>query len=144
MKFLAFLNFLIFLSIAILHFYWAAGGQKLLDAALPTTTGNKKLFMPGRFATLAVAAGLLMFAVISLGAMSVPGTFIKQRYLLYGNAFIGLVFFLRAVGDFRYSGFFKKIKNTPFANADTRYFTPLCVVISFVAFIIALKLYPAD
>jgi Protein of unknown function (DUF3995) len=37
------------------------------------------------------------------------------------------LFLLRAVGDFRYAGLFKKVRGTRFAKADDRLFTPLCI-----------------
>ena len=37
---------------------------------------------------------------------------------------------LRAVGDFRMVGFWKTVRDTPFARWDTRLFSPLCVAIA--------------
>ena len=43
------------------------------------------------------------------------------------------VFAIRAIGEFRYCGFFKKIRNSEFAYWDTRIYSPLCVVMSALA-----------
>jgi hypothetical protein len=40
---------------------------------------------------------------------------------------LAIVLIIRAIGDFKYVGFFKRIKNTPFARYDTQYYAPLCL-----------------
>jgi len=44
-----------------------------------------------------------------------------------------IVFAARAVGDFKYMGFFKSVKGTKFALWDTRMYSPLNVVLSVLA-----------
>jgi hypothetical protein len=141
---LSIINALIFMAIAALHFYWAMGGHKWADAVLPEMPGNaKKLFMPSKLITLAVASGLLFFAFISLGAVSLFSSFLTGDFFVYGNAVVGFIFLLRAIGDFRYAGFFRKVKDTLFAKNDAKYFTPLCIVISLIAFLISYISYTA-
>jgi Protein of unknown function (DUF3995) len=141
---LSIINALIFIAIAALHVYWAAGGSKWADAVLPEMPGNaQKLFIPGKLITLAVAVGLLFFAFISLGINGLFSSFLSNRFFLYGNAVVGIIFLLRAIGDFKYAGFFKKVKETMFARNDTKYFTPLCTIISIIAFLICFILYTA-
>lgn len=141
MTVLAILNFLIFLALALLHIYWVFGGTIFMNAVLPETESNKKLFIPGKLITIAVAAGLLLFAIISLSASSLFDSYINKNYTLYGNAFIGFIFLIRAIGDFKYAGFFKTVKQTVFAKNDTNYYSPLCSFIALIAFIITYKLY---
>jgi hypothetical protein len=43
---------------------------------------------------------------------------------------LAMIFALRAIGDFHWVGFFKSVRHTPFARNDTRFFSPLCVVIA--------------
>jgi hypothetical protein len=139
---LSVINAFIFTAIAALHFYWALGGRKWADAVLPEMQGNaKKLFIPGKLTTLAVASGLLFFAFIASGALSLFSDFLTDNFFVYGNAAVGVIFLLRAIGDFKYAGLFKKIKDTLFAKNDTKYFTPLCIGISFIAFLIAYILH---
>jgi Protein of unknown function (DUF3995) len=141
---LSIVNALIFIAIAALHVYWAAGGRKWVGAVLPEMPDNaKKLFIPGKLITLVVAAGLLLFAFISLGAVSLFSGLLSNRFFLYGNFAVGIIFILRAVGDFKYAGLFKKVKSTLFAKNDTKYFTPLCTGISIIAFLITFILYTA-
>ncbi len=141
MTVLAILNSLIFIALALLHIYWVFGGTSFMNAVLPETEGNKKLFIPGKLITIAVAAGLLLFAIISLSASSLINSYINKNYTVYGNAFIGFIFFIRAIGDFKYAGFFKTVKQTVFARNDTNYYSPLCSFITLIAFIITYKLY---
>ncbi|KRE83053.1 hypothetical protein ASG89_13045 [Paenibacillus sp. Soil766] len=37
---------------------------------------------------------------------------------------------LRAIGDFKYLGFFKKVKHTSFSYYDTRFYSPLCLFLA--------------
>ncbi len=46
---------------------------------------------------------------------------------------------LRAVGDFRLVGFFTRTRGTVFARLDTPVFSPLCLVLSFGVFHVALS-----
>jgi hypothetical protein len=135
------INTAIFLALSGLHFYWAYGalfGKKMEGAAavLPETEG-KPLFIPGPFATFVVAMGLLFFAEISSFGLI---DFLSCKYfspiIPYGNLAISIIFLVRAIGDFRYVGFFKKTKTTKFAINDTKYYSPLCGIISVLAFIL--------
>lgn len=133
------INTTIFTGLAILHFYWAAGGKKRLESSLPETIEGKKLFVPGRAFTIAVAVGLLIFAFITISSL-LKNT-IPEAISVYGNIAIGAIFLLRAIGDFKYVGFFKKVNNTAFAKNDTLFYSPLCILLSIIAFIISYKLY---
>jgi hypothetical protein len=53
-----------------------------------------------------------------------------------GMWIIVLTFLIRAIGDFNYVGFFKKQKKTIFGKADTKFYTPLCLTIAILAFIL--------
>ncbi|MBK7465823.1 MAG: DUF3995 domain-containing protein [Saprospiraceae bacterium] len=46
---------IIFFSLSGIHVYWLFGGQRGLEASIPVTVENEKLFMPGKFATFLVA-----------------------------------------------------------------------------------------
>lgn len=136
----AFVNTLIFLFISLLHFYWAAGGRWSMGAVLPTSLQKDAIFTPGKWATAMVATGLLLFAFISLSSTGIF-LFIPEKFSFYGNLIIAAIFLLRAIGDFKYVGLFKKIISTPFAANDTRIFTPLCMMIMLMAGIISYQLY---
>ncbi|WP_369124978.1 DUF3995 domain-containing protein [Enterobacter asburiae] len=47
-----------------------------------------------------------------------------------GNWVVVVLFLLRAVGDFKIVGFFKKIRRTEFSKYDSLYYSPLCLYLS--------------
>jgi len=135
---IAILLFIIFLFLASLHIYWAVGGRWGWTAAVPTREDNARLFSPGPIATLLVAAGLLLMGLIVLikgGLIPLALPMLIDRYACWLIAFI---FIGRAIGDFRYIGFFKKLTKTEFAKNDTRYYSPLCLIIGILTILLAL------
>jgi hypothetical protein len=136
---IAILLIAIFLFLSGVHIYWALGGKWASDVAIPTSGSNKKLFTPGPIATIGVAVGLLIFAIMTyikvLYIGSNEGMIISSVKDL-GMWIIVLIFLIRAIGDFNYVGFFKKQKKTIFGKADTKFYTPLCLTIAILAFIL--------
>lgn len=127
----------IFLSIGILHLYWAVGGKKWIDIALPKTGTGQLLFKPGTAETIIVALGLFGFAgIIGTKAHFISLILWNENYLSYATALIGFLFLIRSIGEFRYVGFFKKIKHTDFGKMDTFYYSPLCFMIAIICLII--------
>lgn len=119
-----------FFGTGLLHLAWAFGWRWGLASALPEVSGRPAL-APSRAATLTVAAalsaaGLLVLAHAGALPSALPRTW--TRILL--NVGAG-VFALRAVGDFRLVGFFKRVRGTRFATADTFLHSPLCVAVAF-------------
>jgi DNA-binding LytR/AlgR family response regulator len=55
----------------------------------------------------------------------------------YGDWAIGIIFLLRAIGDFKYFGFAKRIRHTDFALYDTKIYSPLAFAIATASFVIA-------
>ena len=54
----------------------------------------------------------------------------------YGLYVVASIFLIRAIGDFNYVGFFKKVTTTEFAINDTKYFSPLCLFLGVVGLLI--------
>ena len=106
----------VFALLAMLHFYWAVGGQTGKIAAIPEHDGIP-VFRPSRAGTAGVGLVLLGAAAIVLMHLEV---------LLAGGA---AVLMLRAIGDFRLVGFFKRVRGTAFARADTLLYSPLCLAL---------------
>jgi hypothetical protein len=130
---LALINAVLLLAISALHVYWVVGGQWGRQVALPELAG-KAAFRPGPVATLVVALGLAAFALLHLARVGWLPIDLPPRLSQYGLLAVGLIFFLRVIGDFRYVGYFKRITDTPFARMDTAYYIPLCLVLSINAF----------
>lgn len=135
---------LIFLLLSAIHIYWALGGKRDSGTVIPTRDDHTKVMMPGMVPTLTVALGLLFFgAVVFLNSFEanvrdIPGIGLIRKY---GLGAIAGIFILRAVGDFNYVGFFKKVRNTAFARNDTRYYSPLCLLIGILSIILELGIF---
>jgi len=115
--------------LGLIHVYWAAGGAIGKGAAIPTRDGNPMLH-PTPLTTSLVAIALLALAAliaIKIGWIAAHGIEGSVRAGLWIGA--GL-FLLRAVGDFRYVGFFKRVRATRFARLDTLIYSPLCLLLA--------------
>ena len=132
----------IFLFLSGIHFYWGFGGQWGNEAVIPTKDDNVKVMMPGIVPTFIVALGLLCFGLVVL-MNSVELDFKLPLWLdivhKYGLWVIASIFILRAIGEFNYVGFFKKIKHTKFGKNDTKYYSPLCLTIGILTIIMILN-----
>lgn len=134
---IAFLLSLVFLFLASMHIYWALGGRWGSDAAIPAKEDATKVFTPGPLPTLIVAVGFLVLGLLVLITSRVIEYELPPVIDHYALWFITAVFFLRAIGDFKYVGFFKKITKTKFAQNDSRFYSPLCLVIAILTAILA-------
>ena len=130
---------LIFLFLSSIHFYWAFGGKWGTEGVYPSKADGNPMRPPTVTATLIVAVGLLLFAVFY---MMKAGFFSVQLPLLMDKNGLWIltgIFILRAIGDFNYLGFFKKVKNSKFAVNDTKYYAPLCLIIALLTLILQLN-----
>ena len=121
------LNTIIFLSLSLLHVYWAAGGKWAATQVLPQMEGERKVFVPGAGMTLVVAAGLLFFSALNAVNLYYDRS---QPVFRYGLLAVGLIFAVRVVGDFKYIGVTKSVRDTTFARNDNRIFIPLCLYLA--------------
>lgn len=135
---LSIILFAIFSLLALLHFYWAAGGRWGFYTALPTDAKGELKFEPGAMASAIVGAGLLFLAISYVDFIwTCHGTvwITIKNYLGFG---VAVIFFMRAIGDFNLVGFFKKIKHTKFGKKDSSFYSPLCLLISILALAVEL------
>ncbi|AOP34893.1 hypothetical protein A0128_14190 [Leptospira tipperaryensis] len=120
-----------------IHFYWLVGGQTGGSKVIPELNG-KPTFRPGKLSTALVGILLFCAALLPIGlTLEIPFG-IPKTLFHYGTFFLSVVFLLRAVGDFRMVGFFKSIRDTTFAKYDTKYYCPLCLLISTLLFFSAI------
>lgn len=126
----------ILLLAAATHAYWAARGPHGLAAVVPDR-GGKPLFRPGRIGTALVAFALLAAALLvaeqTLGFMPA----VSSSSTAVGCWILAVLLLLRTVGDFRYVGLFKRVKDTVFAYWDTAAYTPLCLLLGVATVFIA-------
>jgi hypothetical protein len=119
----------VFVLLALWHFVMAQRTTAGDSAAVPSADG-KPLFVPSRKATVMVGLVLLLFAglVAATGGMvavGLPGVALSG--LSYALA-LGLV--ARAIGEFKYVGFFKRVRGSRFATLDTLVYSPLCLLLA--------------
>lgn len=122
-------------AIALLHAYWglvAVGGAGRRSVAIPEVEG-RPLFVPTRAACFAVALALAAAGYLLLVRAGIAPSFGLPWLGVAGAAIVGAVLILRAIGDFRYVGFFKRVVGTDFATLDTRLFSPLCLALGALA-----------
>lgn len=99
-----------FTIIAMLHLAWALGVEFDIRNVVPFVDGQP-LFTPGPAGTFVVALVLFGFAAVSLG-LGVPAL-VPDGYgssLRISGSAIGIILLIRAVGDFKHAGFFKRMK----------------------------------
>lgn len=136
---IAIILFLIFLFLSSIHFYWGVGGRWGSEAVIPTKDDNVKVMMPGLLPTFIVAFGLFGFGLFILIKSGLINFDLPHWLSNYGLWIIASIFILRAIGEFNYVGFFKKMKHTKFGQRDTKYYSPLCLLIGVLTIIIELN-----
>ena len=135
---LSILLFLIFVVLGGFHFYWLFGGSWGVDQVIPKKSNDD--ITPGipKLATLVVGVGLILFGLVYLMKSGLIVYKTDLSIIYYSYWIIPFIFILRAIGEFKYVGFFKTIKDTKFARADSLWFTPLCLGIGIMGMLILL------
>ncbi|MEH7464418.1 DUF3995 domain-containing protein [Bacillus thuringiensis] len=127
----------ILVFISLIHMYWVCGGSWGSKVVLPMKKDSDEYaFVPRKIGTFAVALAILWFAMILLAQSGYLDFWNPSRYTKWGCMTLAGIFFLRAVGDMKYVGFFKKVKGTKFSVYDTWLYSPLCLYIAFI-FVVA-------
>jgi hypothetical protein len=122
----------ILLTVAGVHVYWAAGGKAGKGAAIPSANG-RAVIKPSASATAMVAVGLCATAALlalRIGWLDLPALPGNSVVVRIGTWLMAAVFALRAIGDLRYVGFFKRIRDSRFARLDTLAYSPLCACLA--------------
>jgi len=108
------------------HVYWLLGGRRGIQVAVPSWRGEP-LFRPSKMATAVVATLLTAMGVFVFQLGGFGRSMFTGWQFWYGGWGIGLLFILRAIGDFKWLGFFKRKKGTLFAHWDSILYAPLCL-----------------
>lgn len=127
---LSILLFLVFVVLGGFHFYWFFGGKFGFAKVIPSKGEKPNSLSIPKFATLIVAFVLSSFGLLYLLKVDFIRLQLPTWITDYAYWVIPSIFLLRAIGEFNYVGFFKKIKGTEFANADSKMFSPLCLLIA--------------
>ncbi|MFD1736859.1 DUF3995 domain-containing protein [Bacillus salitolerans] len=127
-----YLSVIILGLVSVLHFYWVFGGTWGVQAALPEKVEGGSVFTPRWIETLFVAVGLIGVAFILLAQNNLISFITPNSFTKWSSIILTFIFFLRAIGDFKYIGFTKRIKNTTFSKYDTKLYTPLCLYLALI------------
>lgn len=121
------LNLLISIVLVFLsgvHFYWAIFGIRDIAAVVPTRVGSNKVLSPGKWGAALVGVVFLLFAFVFANKVV---RLLEIDFLSYVALGIGILFLARAIGDFNYIGFTKRVKNSKFSSLNTKYYSPFCL-----------------
>lgn len=127
-----YLSIIILGLVSVLHFYWLFGGKWGLQFSLPEKVEGGAVFTPRWIETLIVAIGLIGMAFILLAQNNLIPFFTPNAFTEWSCIIITFIFLLRAIGDFKYLGFSKRIKNTNFSRCDTKFYSPLCLFLGLI------------
>jgi hypothetical protein len=119
----------ILVLLAAIHVYWAFGGTAGRAGAVPSS-GGRAVLAPTPAMTLAVGVALFVMAVVVGAAGGLIATPVPAGAVRAAAGLLAVVFAARAIGDFRYVGVFKRVRDSRFAALDTRVYVPLCVALA--------------
>ncbi|MFD0682027.1 MULTISPECIES: DUF3995 domain-containing protein [unclassified Paenibacillus] len=129
----------VLLLLALIHFYWAAGGKWGAKGVLPVREGETEpLFQPRPAGTTAVAVILFAISIMLLAQGGLMPGFGPNVVTSWSCTICAAAFLLRAIGDFRYLGFFKRVKSTRFSAMDTKLYSPLCLLLAVLLYLASL------
>ena len=129
-----------FIVLALWHFYMAFASHAGVGAAVPSVDG-KPLFIPTKKMTVALGVALLLFALLVAATGGLFSLGVPDVLLTWLSYALALGLFARAIGDFKYVGFFKRVRDSRSAELDTLLFSPLCLLLAVGVAAIALQRY---
>jgi len=135
---LSLVNAVALIIAAFVHIYWGLGGQLGLDHTIPVDQQGKKVFEFSRIASLAIAGGLIAISVLFLVKIGFISLGLPSWLVFYSLLAFSGIFIMRALGDFKYIGFTKKIKDTQYGHLDTKIYSPIFLIIGILSLIIVL------
>lgn len=124
----------ILLILSVIHLNWVFGGKFGFEVAIPTNQKGEKVLNPKAIDSLIVASGLFIFALYFLIKQGLIVIDLPVSIEKYGGWVISTIFLFRAIGDFKYVGFFHKVRGTSFSNMDLKLFSPLCLLVSLIGY----------
>jgi hypothetical protein len=92
--------------------------------------GGKSLFVPSATATVGVGVALLLFAGLVAATGRLLDIGLSPRHLSWASWALALGLLARAIGEFKYVGFFKRVRGSRFARLDTLVYSPLCLLLA--------------
>lgn len=126
---------LILIALGVIHFNWVFGGKFGFKESLPTKENGERVLNPRKIDSAIVGIVLTAFGVFYALKSGLINYNIPEQIMTYGSWIIPILFLLRAIGEFKYVGFFKSIRKTGFGKLDTLFFSPLCLLIGILGLI---------
>ena len=120
---------LAFVALAIWHFRMALLPVTGGGGAVPSVEG-KPLFVPSAKATVVVGVVLLLFALLVAATGGLFQVGVSPRLLSWLSFALALGLLARAIGEFKYIGFFKRVRGSRFARLDSLLYSPLCLLLA--------------
>jgi hypothetical protein len=124
------------IGLGLIHFNWVIGGKFGFEESLPTKESGERILNPKKIDSAIVGIGLTAFGIFYILKSGLIVYNLPVWIMKYGSWVIPILFLLRAIGEFKYIGFFKSVKKTDFGKLDTKLFSPLCLVIGIFGIII--------
>jgi len=118
---------------ALFHFYWSFGGQFGIQSTAPKIQGHDEIKIP-KFLAFIVACLITLLAMLAV-LLVIENSPFKQYQSILGYA-VACLLIIRAIGEFKYLGFFKKVYNSSFARKDTLFFSPLFLILGVSFFVL--------
>jgi hypothetical protein len=129
---------LILIGLGMIHFNWVMGGNFGFSESLPTKENGERVLDPKKIYIAIVGIGLTAFGLFYLFKSGLIEYNLPEWLMKFASWIIPIIFFLRAIGEFQYVGFFKTVKKTEFGKLDSKIFSPLCLIIGILGVIIQL------
>jgi hypothetical protein len=127
---------IVLIGLGLIHFNWVIGGEFGFSESLPTKENGERVLNPKKIHSTIVGIGLTAFGIFYM----LKSGFIEYNLPEWNMKYVGwaipILFFLRAIGEFKYIGFFKSVKSTDFGKLDYKLFSPLCLIIGMFGTII--------
>ena len=119
----------VFVVLGVWHFHMALNHTSGESGAVPSVAG-KPLFVPSKLMTVAVGVVLLLFAALVVATAGMLSIGLSPWLLVLLSYALALGLLARAVGEFKYVGFFKRVRGSRFATLDSYVFSPLCLLLA--------------
>lgn len=119
--------------LALVHLYWAFGGRRAVTVAASAHSGARGV-RPSRAALVGIAGAFGAAAAVVAMRAGWIDLWRDPPSVRIAAGMVALAFSLRAIGDFRYVGAFKRNGNASvFGFVDTLLCCPLCIALSVAA-----------
>jgi hypothetical protein len=116
---------------AVLHIYWAFGGNAGQSVSAPQLSGRAVFHFP-RYSNALVALGLLACVLVLAARSGAMGSAVRTPLTAVAARVMAFGFGLRAIGDFHFVGLFKNVHGTPFAYYDSWFYNPLFICLAVI------------